>query len=135
MGLELGAEDYVTKPFSPRELMLRVKKILERATKSHGKQKNIISGDLSISPSEMEATLSGKKLDLTATEFDLLLFLVSNKGRLCSREAILNKVWGYSNDVYLRSVDSHISRLRDKLGAYGKRIHNVRGVGYRWEEK
>ncbi len=133
-GLELGAEDYVTKPFSPKELLVRVRKILDRAgaKKTHG---DIEFKELSVSPSNMTANLAGKSLDLTATEFDLLLFLLMNRGRLCSREVILNKVWGYSSDIYARTVDSHISRLREKLGGYGKFIQNVRGVGYRWEEK
>ena len=135
VGFELGADDYVSKPFSPRELVLRVRAMLRRAPSTTGggasKDDVIELGALTIDVAAHEATVSGEPLELTALEFRLLHTLVSRSGRVQSRNQLLDDVWG-DVSVTQRTVDTHVKRLRDKLGAESKRIQTVRGVGYRF---
>ena len=135
IGLEVGADDYVTKPFSPRELILRVKNILRRGKpSSEGKQPVIEIQNISIDPEKHEVLVDGSKVILTATEFKLLYLLASRQGRIQSRERLLEDVWEYEADVYTRTVDTHMRRLRKKLGTSANLIETVRGVGYRFIE-
>lgn len=132
LGLELGADDYVTKPFSPRELVLRIKNILSRQQGAEKADDTIQCGDLVIDTPRHTVTWKGKPIDLTATEFKLLALLVQRSGRVQSREQLLRDVWEYNNLVDTRTVDTHMRRLREKLGPGAKRLDTVRGVGYRF---
>ena len=135
VGLELGADDYVVKPFSPRELVLRIKAILRRGGDRLEKedQKAVIqAGPLFIDPIGHRAMLNGTPLDLTATEFKLLVVLARRRGRVQTRENLLDVVWGYEYGGYSRTVDTHIRRLRAKLDLAGDMVETVRGVGYRF---
>jgi phosphate regulon transcriptional regulator PhoB len=131
IGLELGADDYVTKPFSPRELNLRVQSILRRSQPEAGKQERIKHGDLTLDHSRYEVFISGTKVELTATEFKLLAILLERKGRVQSRDRLLNDVWGYESMIDTRTVDTHVRRLREKMGSLADYVETVRGVGYR----
>ena len=133
-GLELGADDYVVKPFSPRELVLRVRAILRRSSDATADER-IRIGPLNIDLSEYRAWLDDEPLLLTATEFKLLTTLIDRQGRVQSREVLLNAVWGYDYAGYGRTVDTHIRRLREKLGQHDQMIETVRGVGYRFSTK
>ena len=134
VGLELGADDYVTKPFSPRELILRVKSLIRR-TDSSGPVDNLIKfGDIQVDRSRFEVLVKGRQLELTATEFKLLALLIERRGRVQSRDTLLNDVWGYENIIDTRTVDTHIRRLREKLGKAADCIETVRGFGYRIAE-
>jgi two-component system phosphate regulon response regulator PhoB len=135
VGLELGADDYVTKPFSPRELVLRVKTILKKREVDQDGGKVIQIGDLLIDLDRHSVSVSNKAVQLTSIEFKLLVQLASKRGRVQTREHLLNQVWGYTYEGYARTVDTHIRRLREKLGPYGDHIETLRGVGYRFREE
>tara|TARA_B100001175_G_scaffold99836_1_gene84548 strand:- start:11763 stop:12449 length:687 start_codon:yes stop_codon:yes gene_type:complete len=133
VGFELGADDYVTKPFSVRELILRVKAVLKRGQA----KKEIVEverqfGDLKIDINSHEVFVDNNQINLTALEFKLLNKLVETRGRVQSRDQLLEQVWGYSFGVTTRTVDTHIKRLRSKLGSMGKYVQTIRGVGYKF---
>jgi len=132
VGLELGADDYVTKPFSPREMALRVKGVLRRASGKGAPAEILKFGDITVDLAKHEATLKGKVVELTATEFKLLATLLERRGRVQSRDRLLTDVWGYEGDVDTRTVDTHMRRLREKLGKAADYVETVRGVGYRF---
>jgi len=134
VGFELGADDYVTKPFSVRELILRVKAILKRGVSSpkDAMEAQDIFGELTINYDEHQAYINGQEISLTALEFKLLKHLINRKGRVQTRDQLLEDVWGYSSNVTTRTVDTHIKRLREKLGSVGDHIQTIRGVGYRF---
>ncbi|HZM68890.1 MAG TPA: response regulator transcription factor [Candidatus Cryosericum sp.] len=131
VGFELGADDYVVKPFSPRELVLRVQAILRReGVENH--EERLIFEPLVIDLGAHIVSLKGKEIDLTTTEFKLLLRLARRPGRAFSRDQLLSEVWGYSGDLETRTVDTHMKRLRSKLGSVAIWIETVRGLGYRF---
>jgi len=135
LGLELGADDYITKPFSPRELVLRIRKILERGKAEPSEQAQRFKfGELLIDPARHLVSWRGKNVDLTATEFKLLTLLAQRRGRVQSREQLLRDVWEYNALIDTRTVDTHMRRLREKLGPAAKFLDTVRGVGYRFVE-
>jgi two-component system phosphate regulon response regulator PhoB len=131
-GLEIGADDYMSKPFSPRELVLRVNAVLRRVQGAAKRNDRVEIGDFCIDRGSLEITLNGQKLDLTTTEFKLLNLLLERRGRTQSRETLLYDVWGYTSAMDTRTVDTHIRRLRDKLGGDAGRIETIRGEGYRF---
>jgi two-component system phosphate regulon response regulator PhoB len=131
VGLEIGADDYVTKPFSPREIVLRVQSILRRTEPLTVAQDELEVGPIRVDRIRHEVRVDGQALEFTATEFKLLTVLMERCGRLQSREVLLNDVWGYESVIDTRTVDTHIRRLRDKLGAAADLIETVRGFGYR----
>ncbi len=130
-GLELGADDYLTKPFSPRELALRVTAILRRTQKvTHVSEVQI--GPFLLDRKNMKLFISGNTIDLTTTEFKLLAVLMENDRSVHTRADLLREVWGYNDEVATRTLDTHIKRLREKLGDAGKHIVTVRGTGYQF---
>ena len=129
LGFELGADDYVVKPFSPRELVLRVKAVLRRSEVPHDL---LVFKDLKIDVTNHLATINDKKINLTAMEFKLLDVLVRNRGNVQTRDFLLEEVWGLSSEVTTRTIDTHVKRLRSKLGKYGDSIETVRSIGYRF---
>ena len=129
LGLELGADDYVTKPFSPRELVSRVRAVLRR-TQGTVAQPPLVLGPVRVDLEAREATVDGEPVLLTATEFDLLVALLRKPGRVLSREQLLSQVWGYAAAAGTRTVDVHVGQVRAKLGPAGELIRTVRGVGY-----
>ena len=134
-GFEVGVDDYVTKPFSPMELMARIRVALKRGTQkvSEKKEEILTAGGIVIDTPGMTVTVDGDRLELTAKEYALLLYLAENQGVVLSREQILNAVWGYEDSAPDRTVDWQIKLLRGKLGAYRDCIRTVRGVGYKFE--
>jgi two-component system phosphate regulon response regulator PhoB len=135
IGLELGADDYITKPFSPRELVLRVRNLLKRQAAPSERAQLIQFAGIVIDRARHSVTHKGKPLDLTVTEFKLVSVLAERRGRVQSREQLLKDVWGYNAFIDTRTVDTHMRRLRDKLGDAAKLLDTVRGVGYRFLEK
>lgn len=137
VGFEVGADDYLTKPFSPRELLLRVKAILKRLKdrdqKAQAKPQSF--GMLQVDPARFEVKVGKQEVRLTALEFKLILHLMQNKGRIATRDNLLDHVWNYDAAVTTRTVDTHIKRLREKLGRAGEYIETIRGVGYRFKDK
>ena len=134
LGLELGADDYLTKPFSPRELLLRVKKILARSQTEEKPKEQLRYGDLLIDLPRHIASWRNKPIELTATEFKLLTVLAQRGGRVQSRDQLLRDVWEYDSLIDTRTVDTHMRRLREKVGPAAKHLDTVRGVGYRFVE-
>ncbi len=134
VGLELGADDYVVKPFSPRELVLRLRAVLKRHSPDPEARRVLSRDGLAVDPGSHRATLDGQDVLLTATEFRLLAELLQGAGRVMTRDRLLNAVWGYAFEGYARTVDTHIRRLRQKLGTRARLIETVRGVGYRFKE-
>ena len=133
VGFELGADDYVTKPFSVRELILRVKAVLKRGErKPDNMEIQRQFGQLKIDVDSHEVFVNDEQVSLTALEFKLLRQLVDRRGRVQSRDQLLTDVWGYSSDITTRTVDTHIKRLREKLGDMGKYVQTIRGVGYKF---
>jgi two-component system phosphate regulon response regulator PhoB len=132
IGLELGAEDYVTKPFSVRELVLRIEKILRRFNQEEEGHLFRCNG-ITLDSDRYEVRVKGASIRLTTTEFNLLAYLLRNKGRVLSRDRLLEHVWGYRYGGTTRTVDTHIQRLREKLGTEADCIETIRGVGYKLE--
>ena len=134
VGFELGADDYVTKPFSVRELMLRIKAILKRNTQERNSNSSTVFTfeGLTISDDSHEVFVNNIEINLTALEFKLLKHLVDRRGRVQTRDQLLEEVWGYSSHITTRTVDTHVKRLREKLKEMGKHIQTIRGVGYRF---
>jgi two-component system phosphate regulon response regulator PhoB len=130
-GLEHGADDYVTKPFSPKELLLRLKAILRRTRATPPSVVEEFDA-FRLDRAQMEIRIDGDRMELTNTEYKLLATLMENRGRILSREILLSDVWGYKNTIDTRTVDTHMRRLREKLGKYSDRIETVRGYGYRF---
>jgi len=134
VGLELGADDYVVKPFSPRELMLRIKAVLKRNAPEEAAGNALKTGDMEIDLERHTVTVGKKKIDLTSLEFRLLATLMKRKERVQSRDVLLEDVWGITTSLNTRTVDTHIKRLRQKLGRSGGLVRTVRGLGYKLSE-
>jgi len=134
VGLEMGADDYVVKPFSPKELVARVRAVLRRARPGEA-ARPLAAGGVSLDAARHQVTVAGQPVELTPKEFDLLHALLEASGRVLSREHLLTRVWGYAHadEIESRTVDVHIRRLRAKLGAEERRIATIKGVGYRFE--
>jgi DNA-binding response OmpR family regulator len=133
LGLELGADDYIVKPFSPREVLARVRAVLRRGGTKEEKAKVIRLGDLMIDLGKFEVTLRDRKIDLTATEFRTLTILAERPGWVFTRDQLLDRLWGEDKIVLGRTIDVHITQLRKKLGEHGKLIKSIRGMGYKLE--
>ena len=131
VGLEFGADDYVTKPFSPREIVLRIRAIFRRGERA---DESLNAGPISIDPARHQVRVNGKQVHLTSLEFKLLGTLMQRRGRVQNRDRLLNEVWGYEAVIDTRTVDTHVRRLREKLGKAGDAIETVRGFGYRLRE-
>ena len=134
-GFELGIDDYVVKPFSPKELMMRVGAILKRSSAKSESREVVDIGDLRVDFTARRVTLAGKPLDLSPKEYDLLFYLVRNRGIALTREKLLSEIWGYDFFGDDRTLDTHIKLLRRQLGPYADRITTLRGVGYRFEQE
>jgi DNA-binding response OmpR family regulator len=133
VGLEFGADDYVTKPFSPREIILRIKAIIRRRAGESAEEK-LSSGLITVDPARHHVAVAGKPIRLTSVEFKLLTMLLRRPGRVQTRDRLLNEVWGYESVIDTRTVDTHVRRLREKLGKAANAIETVRGFGYRLRE-
>ena len=134
IGLEFGADDYVTKPFSPREVVLRIRAILRRGS-AEQTEEHLTIGLIAIDPARHQVLVDGKRVNLTSLEFKLLRTLMQRRGRVQERDRLLNEVWGYESVIDTRTVDTHVRRLREKLGKAGDAIETVRGFGYRFREE
>ena len=135
LGFELGIDDYVIKPFSPRELILRIRAILKRDRRQGGKTQELLkAGGLEVDLTRHIVTLDGKELVLTLMEFKLLVALLKRKGEAQSREILLSDVWDVDKSINTRTIDTHITRIREKLGNTGSMIKTVRGLGYKLDE-
>ncbi|NPA58487.1 MAG: response regulator transcription factor [Aquificae bacterium] len=132
VGLELGADDYITKPFSIREVIARIRAVLRRTSRDRTPEKPIKVGGLEINPDRFQIKVDGRSVDLTAKEFKVLMLLINSNGKVLSRDYILENAWDGNWEVYDRTVDVHIKKIREKLGDYGRFIETVRGIGYRW---
>jgi two-component system phosphate regulon response regulator PhoB len=133
VGLEVGADDYVTKPFSPREIVLRIKAILRRG-QGEPAEGQMTFRTITVDPARHQVTVGGRAVRLTSVEFKLLSMLLQRRGRVQARDRLLNEVWGYESIIDTRTVDTHIRRLRKKLGKAADAIETVRGFGYRLRE-
>src|SRR5213595_829598 len=134
VGLEFGADDYVTKPFSPREVVLRIGAIMRRADAKE-LDEHLAVGPIRIDAARHQVSVNGKRVNLTSLEFKLLQTLMQRRGRVQARDRLLNDVWGYESVIDTRTVDTHVRRLRKKLGKAANVIESVRGFGYRMKEK
>jgi two-component system phosphate regulon response regulator PhoB len=135
VGFEMGADDYIVKPFSMRELMLRIRAILRRSSQEPGSsERQVTKGTIVIDCGSHRVTVAGDEIELTSTEYKLLLYLAEHTGRVMQRELLLQDVWGYNFVGDTRTVDTHVTRLRQKLGDAGEMIKTVRGFGYKLEE-
>lgn len=135
VGFEMGADDYIVKPFSMRELLLRIRAILRRSTpEASSAERQINAGTIAIDCGSHRVTVAEQEIELTSTEYKLLLYLAEHRGRVMKRELLLQDVWGYNFVGDTRTVDTHVTRLRNKLGEAGEMIKTVRGFGYKLEE-
>ena len=134
VGFELGADDYVVKPFSPREFVLRVNAVVRRNTAGNLSDRLVV-GEVAVDRTKHSVTVGGKPIECTATEFKLISILIERRGRVQSRDRLLSDVWGYEAAIDTRTVDTHMRRLREKLGKYGVYLETVRGFGYRISEE
>lgn len=136
LGLEIGADDYICKPFSTKELVLRVQNILRRSEGKGGEEPvKLIAGAIELDVDRHEVKINGEVVELTATEFKLLHLLMERRGRVQTREHLLLNVWNYETEIETRTVDTHVRRLREKLGSEADWIETIRGVGYRLAER
>ncbi len=135
VGLELGADDYIVKPFSPRELILRVKAILRRSAPQEDNKEIINYKNLSVDKAKHKVCIGAKEISLTLMEFNLLVTLIERQGRVQTRDRLLEDVWGMNSEADTRTIDTHIKRLREKIDPLGRYIETVRGMGYRFKEE
>jgi two-component system alkaline phosphatase synthesis response regulator PhoP len=135
VGLEMGADDYITKPFSPREVLARIKAIFRRLEKPKAKEVRHEYGGIALDPSKHEVTYKGKSHSLTSKEFKLLEFFLGNRGRVLSRDILLNEIWGYDYFGTTRTVDVHVAHLRHKFQILNKSLMSIKGLGYKLREE